>query len=184
MSNTIKSEFVGPLLQCFLDFPLFGDDYYLLVEHGIIKPVSSERCEWTKSKTSLAEYFRWIGVNAREITGGFWLPISQAFGVERGTLRKLAGGNGNPYKPDESKDFRKIKKLVLPYRKMAARIREEKNRIQCEKIALYEIRKLVNEIKNEETETIHVAIIKIKNILDKIVDKKMGKDMKKHTKEI
>jgi hypothetical protein len=100
MSNTIKSEFVGPLLQCFLDFPLFGDDYYLLVEHGIIKPVSSERCEWTKSKTSLAEYFRWIGVNAREITGGFWLPISQAFGVERGTLRKLAGGNGNPYKPD------------------------------------------------------------------------------------
>jgi ribosomal protein S20 len=48
---------------------------------------------------------------------------------------------------------------------------------------LYEIKKLVNEIKNEETETIHVTIVKIKNIIDKIVDKKMSNDTKKHIKK-
>jgi hypothetical protein len=70
--------------------------------------------------------------------------------VKRGTLRKLAGNNANPLKPEESKDFKKIKKLVERYRD---EIR------QYEK--LQTIKKLIEEAENGDIES-RTAIEKIK----------------------
>jgi hypothetical protein len=41
-----------------MGLPQFRDDLELLVEEGFMKVTSSETCEWLKSKTSLAEYFK------------------------------------------------------------------------------------------------------------------------------
>jgi hypothetical protein len=54
----------GALLECFIDFPRFSDDFEVLVAEGYVKVTSPETCEWTKSKVSLAEYFKWAGYDA------------------------------------------------------------------------------------------------------------------------
>jgi hypothetical protein len=104
----------GHLLECFVDFHFFKSDYPVLVENGFIRPISPESCEWLKSTTSLAEYFKWIGKRRGRITGGFWFHISEVFNVKRNSLRKLAGENGNPFKEKKSKDFRELKELLYP----------------------------------------------------------------------
>jgi hypothetical protein len=48
--------------SCFRYFPQFSHDYDGLVEAGIIKPLDNHY-EWTKSKTSLGQYFKWIAGN-------------------------------------------------------------------------------------------------------------------------
>jgi hypothetical protein len=116
MDNEFKPRFIGALLECFIEFPLFRDDYRCLVANGFVRQLSPERCEWLKSKTSLAEYFKWAGCKTGRITGGFWSPISRAFGMDKGQLQKLAGGNGNLCKPPESRDFTALKAMVLPLR--------------------------------------------------------------------
>jgi hypothetical protein len=170
MGNEFKPRFIGALLECFIEFPLFRDDYSCLVGNGFLKQVTAspsepiERYEWLKSKTSLADYFRWVGCKAGRITGGFWCPVSRAFGMDKGQLQKLAGGNGNMCKPPESKDFAVLKALVLLLRREALRIRKED-------AAYHAIVKLVNERKCGNSETIHDALYKIKNILSKNVEK-------------
>ena len=174
--NSDKIRFIGPVLELFIDFPLFREDFYFLIEKGFIKPISSTQLEWTKSKTSLAEYFRWIGVNVGTVTGGFWSPIARAFNKEKGTLRKLAGANGNLCKPEESRDFTKINTML-------SKKHEEINRIEREKAVLEEIKNLVNEVKNEEHEKIHTILTKINKIMDKNVDKKNANETRKHVKQ-
>ena len=95
MGDTHKFSIIGALLECFIEFPLFGDDYPCLEANGFVRQITPERCEWLKSKTSLAEYFRWVGRKAGRTTGGFWRPVSRAFGMDKKQLQKLAGRNGN-----------------------------------------------------------------------------------------
>ena len=165
-----KFRFIGAVLECFIEFPLFRDDYNCLIANGFLRQVLAspsepvERCEWLKSKTSLAEYFKWVGEEAGRITGGFWCPVSRAFGTDKGQLQKLAGRNGNWCKPPESKDFAVLKALVLPLRKKALRIRREAE-------AYDSIVKLVNEAKCENQESRHDFLQKIKKILSKNVEK-------------
>ena len=167
MENTYKFRFIGALLECFIEFPLFRDDYNCLEANGFLRQVSPERCEWLKSKTSLAEYFKWVGEEAGRITGGFWCPISRAFGTDKGQLQKLAGRNGNWCKPPESKDFAVLKALVLPLRKKALRIRTERT-------AYHAIVKLVNGTKCDTPKKIHDVLREIKKNLSKNVEKNNG----------
>jgi hypothetical protein len=164
MGDTLKPRYIGALLECFIEFPLFSDDYYCLVDNEFIRPVSSEQCEWMKSKTSLAEYFRWVGADVGRITGGFWCPISRAFGMNKGQLQKLAGQNGNYCKPPESRDFTMLKILVLPYR-------HEIHRNRKELVAFNAVKKLINDIKSKEPEIIHNVLKKIEKILCENVEK-------------
>ncbi|MDR2601173.1 MAG: hypothetical protein LBC53_01785, partial [Spirochaetaceae bacterium] len=89
----------GALLECLKTFPQFEEDFDVLVAEGYIKITSPETCEWTKSKTSLAEYFKWAGYDAEWVIGGFWAPIARCFGEDRRSLSRLAGNNANPLKP-------------------------------------------------------------------------------------
>jgi len=164
MGDNFKPSILGALLECLIEFPLFGDDYNCLEANGFVRQVSPERCEWLKSKTSLAEYFKWVGSEAGRITGGFWSPISRAFGMDKGQLQKLSGRNGNWCKPSKSKDFIALKALVLPLRKEALRIRREAE-------AYNSIIRLVNEEKCENPEARHEFLQKIKKILSKNVEK-------------
>ena len=164
MENAYKFRFIGAVLECFIEFPLFRDDYPCLEANGFVRQISPERCEWLKSKTSLAEYFKWVGSEAGRITGGFWCPISRAFGTDKGQLQKLAGRNGNWCKPKESRDFAALKALVLPLRKKALRIRMEAE-------AYDSIVKLVNEAKCENPELKHDFLQKIRKIISKNVEK-------------
>ena len=164
MENTYKFRFIGAVLECFIEFPLFRDDYRCLEANGFLRQVSPEQCEWLKSKTSLAEYFKWVGEEAGRITGGFWCPISRAFGTDKGQLQKLAGRNGNWCKPSESRDFAVLKALVLPGRRKALRIRRER-------IAYNAIVQLVNGTKYDNPKKIHDVLREIKKNLSKIVEK-------------
>jgi len=170
MSEEFEPPILGALLECLIEFPLFGDDYCCLEANGFVRQASPERCEWLKSKTSLAEYFKWVGCEAGRITGGFWSPISRAFGMNKRQLQKLAGRNGNWCKPEESKDFAVLKALVLPRRRKKLRIRREA-------AAYNAIVKLVNETKCDKPKEIHDVLQKMKKILPKNVEKNNGKEI-------
>ena len=62
------------------------------------------------------------------IEDGFWAPVENAFGIKRHSLRKLAGRNGNYYKPEESRDFMKIKP-ILQQRRKQEELAQKKRRI-------------------------------------------------------
>jgi hypothetical protein len=158
----------GALLECFIDFPQFWDDFEALVAEGYIKITSSETCEWTKTKTSLAEYFKWAGYDAEWIIGGFWAPISKCFGINRRSLSRLAGNNANPLKPKYSRDFIKIKAILEKHRK--------KERTKQNERRIYDyIKKLILFAEDEEPETIHEIVHKIAVIFLKNVDKNVQK---------
>ncbi|MDR0585070.1 MAG: hypothetical protein LBG57_12115 [Treponema sp.] len=98
-------------------------DYSALKKAGIVhRIIYSDRFLWTKSKTSLAEYFKWLGdtYTIIKVQGGFWEPIESVFvvdgqAIKRGSLSHLANSNGN-YAKKESKDFAEIKSIIEPYR--------------------------------------------------------------------
>ena len=169
MDSTITPRFLGALLECFKEFPLFRDDFRCLEANGFLTQVSVspsesvEQCEWLKSKTSLAQYFKWVGCEAGRITGGFWSPISKVFGMNKGQLQKLAGRNGNWCKLDESRDFAVLKALLPPRRRKALRIRREA-------AAYHAIAQLVD-TQCTNPESIHNALQEIQNILSKKVEK-------------
>jgi hypothetical protein len=163
----------GALLECFMSFPEFRDDLEVLVREGFVKVTGSEKCEWLKSKTSLAEYFKWAGGDADWVPGGFWAPIESVFGIKRHSLRKLAGQNANPLKPDESRDFKKIKAVL-----QQLRIKERKE--EHERLAFRYIKHLIFceadlEGDNEEPEKIHRILGKIGAIFIRNVDKNRQK---------
>jgi hypothetical protein len=112
--------------SCFRYFPQFLHDYDGLVKAGIIKPVDNHY-EWTKSKTSLAQYFKWIAGNEKSRTqGGLWHPVETTFWINEkpikwGSLSHNASRNGNEAKKEYSKDFVEIKNIVETYRKKVKR---------------------------------------------------------------
>jgi hypothetical protein len=149
----------NPLIL-FASFVPFSIDFDILTNKGIIVPIADNQYNWTKSKTSLAEYFKWIGKNAPYVPGGFWAPIEYMFlikkePIKRGDLRRLAGKNGNGAKPDESRDFMEIKKIVLQYRKETG---EQLKTFRA-------IRKLIRKAEYGNPEIIKATLEKIKEIL-------------------
>jgi hypothetical protein len=86
--------------SCFRYFPQFERDYAGLAEAGIIKPAGNNY-DWTASKTSLGQYFKWIAGNEKyRIPGSFWHPVETVFlikgkPIERGSLSHNASSNGN-----------------------------------------------------------------------------------------
>jgi len=158
----------GALLECIELYYGFDEDLEILVREGYLRVTGPETCEWLKSKTSLAEYFKWTDGDARWVSGGFWAPIENAFGIKRHTLRKLAGNNANYCKPDESRDFIKIKK-ILQKRRRQVRVTAKEKRV-------YDyIRMLILVAKDEEDVTIDRILKKIYAIINKNVDKNIKK---------
>jgi hypothetical protein len=155
----------GALLECFMSFPHFRYDLDVLIREGFVKVTGQDSCEWTKSKTSLAEYFKWAGRDAEYVPGGFWAPIEKVFGIKRHSLRRLAGHNANDLKPDESRDFKKIKALL-----QGLRIREQRELNEM-KIFRYIRRLVILEAEDEKPETIHKILEKICAIFLGNVDK-------------
>jgi len=153
------------LYECFDHFSEFFYDFEVLVREGYVKETGFGTCKWLKSKTSLAEYFKWACGHVEEVRGGFWAPIENAFGIKRHSLRRLAGRNGNEFKNSESRDFRKIKAILEPLKRKEYEIRKE--------VAAYGyIKYLINvEAKDEKLETIHKILKKICEILIDFVDK-------------
>jgi hypothetical protein len=155
----------GALLECFKSFPEFRNDLEVLIREGFLKVTGQETCEWLKSKTSLAEYFKWACGDADWVPGGFWAPIENAFGIKRHSLRKLAGRNGNEYKPDESRDFMKIKPIL-----QQLRIQEQKMQYE-QRVFRYIKHLILFEAEDEKPETIHKIFEKINAIFIRNVDK-------------
>jgi hypothetical protein len=122
--------------NCFLYFPQFRVDYAVLENTGIIKRHGCNGYEWTKSKTSLAQYFKWIaGNNKHRVQGGFWEPVDTIFlikgkPIKRGSLSHNASQNGNHAKEEYSRDFLKIKSIVEKYRKKVKREEDVKEYFQ------------------------------------------------------
>jgi tRNA-dihydrouridine synthase len=149
--------------------PWFFIDFDILKEKGIIKRIADNKYLWTKSKTSLAQYFdRSRGSTKIYTPGGFWAPIENIFlikgkPIKRGSLRRFAGNNGNPLKPDESEDFKEIKKIVMEYREKIEKQKEEQKRLKNEFQSIEKIIK--NAEKTGNIETLRAAREKIKNIL-------------------
>ena len=155
----------GALLECLKSFPQFQKDLEILIREGFIRITSPSSCEWLKTKTSLAEYFKWACGDAKGISGGFWAPIGNAFGKKQRNLSRLAGHNANPIKPDKSKDFIRLKAVLQPLR-----IQEEKK--QNELQAFRNIKRLIlSEGKDEEPEAIHRVLEKISEFITGNVDK-------------
>jgi hypothetical protein len=155
----------GALRECFENFPEFLYDFEVLANEGYVKVTSLETCEWLKSKTSLAEYFKWACGDAEGVPGGFWAPIENAFGIKRYSLRRLAGHNANELKPDESRDFKKIKAVLQPLR-LQELIRQNEMRI-----FRYIKHLIILDSNDEDPETIHKILEKISAIFIKNVDK-------------
>jgi hypothetical protein len=158
----------GALLECFIEFPQFREDFEVLVAEGFVKITGPETCEWTKTKTSLAQYFKWAGYDAEGVIGGFWAPISNCFGINHKSLSDGASGNGNPLKKEYSRDFIKIKEILEKHRT------KEKVRKNEKRIYDY-IKKLILFADNEEPETIHEIVHKVGAIFRQNVDKNVQK---------
>jgi hypothetical protein len=144
--------------RCFFSFSQFRYDFNILIDEGVIKHVAFDEYKWTKSKTSLAEYFKWADGDADYVTGGFWAPIETTFRIKRGTLRKLAGNNANPLKPEKSRDFIKIQKMLLQKRK-------EIKRRKKEWAAYTAIKELMVSVDEDDPEKIREILRKIQEIL-------------------
>jgi hypothetical protein len=165
-SGNFKAK--GALLECFVEFPQFKENLGVLVAEGYVKITSPETCTWTKSKTSLAEYFKWTGYDAEGVIGGFWAPISKCFGIDQRSLSRGASHNANPLKPEYSRDFIKIRVILEGHR--------EKERIKQTERQIYDyIKRLIQLAEDEEPETIHEVVHKIGAIFLKNVDKNVQK---------
>jgi hypothetical protein len=151
----------GALEDCFAFYLNFAEDFTLLVRLGYVMIKSSETCEWLKSKTSLAEYLYWANgkdddeIEKSYVPGGFWAPAEEVFGIKRHSLRKLAGNNGNYCKPDDSKDFLKLKPYLEELRKQQEKTRKEA------RIFRYIKHLILLEAGDEKPEAIHSVLEKI-----------------------
>jgi hypothetical protein len=159
----------GALLECFMCFFEFKDDLQVLIDEGYVKITGPETCEWLKSKTSLAEYFKWAFGNTNWVPGGFWAPIENAFGIKRHSLRRLAGKNANELKPEESRDFKKIKPILQRLRN------QEEHKHNAQRLFRYIKHLILVEAEGEKPEQIEKALLKIYKLFTKNVDKNVQK---------
>ena len=151
---TEKRKPEGTLYDCIAFYPYFYKDLDVLIREGYVEITSPATCRWLKSKTSLAEYLKWACGDKVSIPGGFWAPAEKAFGIKRFSLRKLAGNNGNIFKFDESKDFKKIKPILQQLRD------QDESRWRERQIYNY-IKNLFLFAENEKPETVREILEKI-----------------------
>jgi hypothetical protein len=161
----------GALEECFGNFDHFVDDFDLLLDEEYIRVTSLSTCEWLKSKTSLAEYFKWIGKDIMLIPGGFWASVETTFGIKRHSLRKLAGQNANPLKHGPSKDFIKIKPILEKQHKI-------KEYEHYQHRAYRHINNLILLLEDEKPDTIRELLEKIHKITTIFVDKNIQDNRK------
>ena len=158
----------GALYDCLELYPYFIDDIHIFIKEGYLEVTSSKTCKWLKSKTSLAEYFKWTGYEAGYIPGGFWAPIENTFGIKRHNLRRLAGKNGNVLKNDESRDFIKIKPLL-------EQVRVQEEEMYNERRIFMYIKHLFIYAEDEKLETIKRVLEDIAKIFIGNTDKNVQK---------
>jgi hypothetical protein len=154
----------GALDDCITFFGSFYDDIEVMVREGYMKVTGPETCQWLKSKTSLAEYFKWTGTNGLRVNGGFWAPIENTFGIKRHSLRKLAGQNANPLKNGPSRDFIKIKPILEKHRNDINLYIDQRRTFRL-------IRYLILKSEDEKPKTIKLLLETIYKVLTPIVDK-------------
>jgi hypothetical protein len=107
--------------QCFFYYPQFRKDIDGLIDAKILKHISVNCYDWQRTRTSLAEYFSWIGRNSSHVPGGFWNPVETLFTVKgtpikRGSLSRLLCKQRNFSREQESEGFREIKEILSTYR--------------------------------------------------------------------
>jgi hypothetical protein len=164
-----KKTKMEDISSLFMVFPLFHIDFAILHEYKVIERIAFDQYKWTKSKTSLAEYFKWIGEDVQHVSGGFWTPVEEVFKINRRSLARLASSNGNDLKPKESKGFKNIKKIVVQHREKIRQEREAAERLQAEQTKLQkDFQDIQNHLKNAENgdiETLRATKEEIKKIL-------------------
>ena len=136
-----------PPQRCFVYYPQFQIDINVLIEAGIFEYVGDDRCNWTRTKTSLAEYFDWIGSESSCIPKGFWDPIESCFMVKhepliRGSLTRLLSKQKYNTRKPKSDDFIEIKKTVEEYR---LRYNKEKEIVSQFNIALDKLNGIIED---------------------------------------
>ena len=157
--------------RCFLFFSQFRIDFPGLEEAGVLqKHIELDHFEWKMKKTSLAEYFIWIGTSMPRVEGGFWAPIENSFlikgkAIKRGSLTKILAKqtakqlikkNGEKL---FSPDFEEIKKIVFDYRKTNEKYLEKKK-------ALNDIKTIIEETENDSScKKVFDVYKKIENII-------------------
>ena len=193
MSDDFKPE--GALKECFNCYPHFDDDFELLVKEGYVKIISPKNCKWLKSRTCLAEYLYLISgcyneddydegyydffeeddlkpdkIKKPYVPGGFWAPVEKAFELERHTLRKLVGKNGNECKPKKSRAYKKLKPLLLKHRELLKQ-RQKQNDKELKILELV-TNIIATELDVDNPRTINQTLEKIRSLVVKNVDKK------------
>jgi hypothetical protein len=88
--------------------------------------------------------------------------------VGQRSLSKAASNNANPLKPEYSKDFLKIKKILEEHRSKIEVIQKEQRLFR-------KVQKLVLEAKDEEPEKIHEILSQIADLFPGNVDKNVQK---------
>jgi hypothetical protein len=198
--DVIPDDFkpAGALEDCFKYYPHFADDFELLVKEGYVRIISPKTCKWLKSRTCLAEYLYLIigcykvddndegfydyydeydtkppKIKKPHVPGGFWAPAEKAFEIERHSLRKLVGMNGNELKPKKSRAYKNIKSSLLEHRALLKR--QQKQNEKDLKILELIKNTIVIELDIERPQTISQTLKKIHSIFSKNVDKKITK---------
>jgi hypothetical protein len=186
----------GALKDCFNYYPDFADDFEFLVKTGYVKIINLKTCKWLKSRTCLAEYLYLINgfysiddddegyydyydedepkpekIKKQHIPGGFWAPVEKAFEIERHSLRKLVGMNGNEYKPKKSIAYKKIKPLLIVHRELLKQ-QQEQNENDLKILELVK-NTIAVELDIERPKTIGQTLRKVRYFLSKNVDKNL-----------
>jgi hypothetical protein len=152
--------------NCFSYFPQFRVDYPILESTGVIKRSGRDNYEWTKSKTSLAQYFKWIARKDKYRTeDGFWNPINAVFLIKEKPIKPQslshnASRNGNEAKKEYSKDFLEIKNIVEAYR---GKLKREETVKKC----FHEIKSIVESSGNDSFQEYDRALKKIVKTIER-----------------
>jgi tryptophanyl-tRNA synthetase len=154
-----NEEKMEDISHCFMYFDQFLKDFQVLFDEGVIRRIAFDHYEWTKSTTSLAEYFKWIGNDAGYVPGGFWAPVEEVFRINRRKLSKLAGNNANPLKPKESKNFKEIKKMVEEYRK---KVKQQAEQEREDRKTFTTIKTIIDKTDDKDIKEISAALEKLR----------------------
>jgi len=146
---------------CFIDYPQFRTDFDILYREGIIKRIAFDQYGWTESKTSCAEYFHMLLREMGDISikGGRWATVEKVFKIDRETLSRLASGNGNAAKPEKSRGFMKIEKLVKQHRE---KLKQQAEQEQKDRETFAAIKTVIDKTGDKDINEIKEALERIK----------------------
>ena len=82
-NEIIKDRFdTMEIESCLVYYRNFKIDFYALMNAGVLQYIGINRYDWKRKKTSLAEYFDWIGKDDANIPRGFWGHIAKVFTIK------------------------------------------------------------------------------------------------------